>query len=313
MSFMRSAALGAILLAAACTADQDARSPLGDFRLGHNVVMAKSVQKGPFSREASAAELTAALSTAIERRLDRYDGNGLYHLGVSIGGYVLAQPGLPVVYTPKSVLIFDVTVYDNATQQKLNAEPRRFTVFEGLKNIAPVVGSGNVRGKEEQLSNLAEEGAKALETWLRRNPDWFVPDDTPRTPFDRAAVAAGRVAAPNPVTAPAAPRQQSSRSHSSRPIVDPVAMPVPANVSGNAEVPMMAAPGSASRPTAPAPQPAPAPAPAPEPAPTPTPPIEQTPLSPPADASADTSADTQESGDTAATPQGPAIIQESAQ
>ncbi len=71
---------------------------------------------------------------------------------------------------------------------KLTEKPHRITAFEGLENTAPVIGSGLARGKEEQLANLAREGARLIQEWLAQNQDWFVPDpDTPRTPFDRAA------------------------------------------------------------------------------------------------------------------------------
>jgi len=188
-----------LTLAAACTnVDPDgALVPLGDFRLGHNIVRAIDVQKGPFSRNATEDELSQALAAAVEQRFGRYDGDGLYHFGISIGGYVLAQPGLPVVYTPKSVMIFDVNIYDNATGQKLTDKPHRITTFEGLENSAPIIGSGIARGKDEQLANLTREGARLIQDWLGQNRDWFVPDpETPRTPFDRVAEKA-RVAALN--------------------------------------------------------------------------------------------------------------------
>ncbi|WP_226782206.1 hypothetical protein [Oceaniglobus trochenteri] len=185
----RLSALCLLMLVAACAnTDPDGELlPLGDFRLGHVVVRAIDVQQGPFSRDATEDELSEALAAAVKRRFIRYDGNGLYHFGISIGGYVLAQPGLPVVYTPKSVMIFDVNVYDNATGQKLTEEPHRITAFEGLENSAPVIGSGIARGKEEQLANLSREGARLLQEWLAKNPKWFTPDpDAPRTEFNRA-------------------------------------------------------------------------------------------------------------------------------
>ncbi|RVT82319.1 hypothetical protein DXV76_17760 [Rhodobacteraceae bacterium CCMM004] len=182
--------VAALLLLAACAAEDLSQpvKPIGDFRLGHNIVVAPQPQQGPFSRDATAEELTGALADTIDRRLGRFDGDGLYHLGVHIGAYVLAQPGLPVVYTPRSVLMFEVTVYDNETQEKLNDKPHRITAFEGLENTAPIIGSGLARGKEEQLENLAREGARLIEAWLRENEAWFEPDpDGGRTPFDRDA------------------------------------------------------------------------------------------------------------------------------
>lgn len=187
---LRRAAPALLLLLAACGIGPGADAPkaLGDFRLGYNIVQANDVEQGPFSRTVAPGELTGALREAVEARLGRYDGDGLYHLGIAIGGYVLAQPGLPVVYTPKSVLIFEVNLYDNATRTRLNAEPERIMAFEGIRNLTPVVGSGLVRSREEQLANLAAEGARLVEDWLARHPEWFEPDpEAARVPFDRAA------------------------------------------------------------------------------------------------------------------------------
>ena len=190
--------LTALLILGAC-ATQDtagARPELGDFRMGYNIVQARDVEKGPFSRDASRNELTSALRGAVGQRLGRYDGDGLYHIGIAIGGYVLAQPGLPVIYTPKSALIFEVNIYDNATQARLNDEPKRITAFEGLQNTAPIIGSGIARDKDAQLQNLVTEAARAVENWLRRNPDWFTPKPgQPRVAFDRARLDAEGAAA----------------------------------------------------------------------------------------------------------------------
>ncbi len=181
------ALLGLVLLTACGGGDMsEPPADLGDFRLGYNIVQARDVEQGPFSRSATEAELTETLARAVEARLGRYDGDGLYHIGIAIGAYVLAQPGLPVIYTPKSVLFIDVNVYDDATGQRLNDRPERITAFEGLRNVAPLVGSGLVRDKDAQLQNLASEAARGVEAWLRRNPEWFVPDPgAPRVTFDR--------------------------------------------------------------------------------------------------------------------------------
>jgi hypothetical protein len=177
-----------VLTLAACAAEEDLSlppEPLGQFRLGHNIAIADNVTKGPFSREFTEDQLEAAVQDAVAERLRRYDGDGLYHLGIVIGGVVLAQPGIPVVYAPRSAMIVDVTVFDNDTRKKLNEEPFRIVAGEGLRNMAPVVGSGYVRSAEEQLDNLSKEVAKAIEAWLRDNPDWFAPrEGQVRVPYD---------------------------------------------------------------------------------------------------------------------------------
>lgn len=178
----------ACLALVACAADDDlslAPEPLGQFRLGHNIAIADNVTKGPFSREFTETQLEASVQNAVAGRLRRYDGDGLYHLGIVVGGVVLAQPGIPVIYAPKSVMIIDVTVFDNSTQKKLNEEPERIIAGEGLSNMVPVLGSGYVRSPEEQLENLSVAAAKKIEEWLREHPEWFaVQPGQVRVPYD---------------------------------------------------------------------------------------------------------------------------------
>lgn len=203
----RLAVLGLALTLSACVStDESGPKDLGDFRLGYNIVQARTVTQGPFSREVSNQQITSALREAVGARLNRYDGDGLYHIGIAVGGFVLAQPGIPLIYTPKSVLIFEVNVYDNATGQRLNDEPKQITAFEGIENVAPIVGSGIVRGAEDQLANLAASGAIQVERWLAENPDWFTPEPgQTRVRIDRAQLDARAEAAIRDSMATAAP------------------------------------------------------------------------------------------------------------
>lgn len=183
----------AVLALAGCGEQEDLSlppEPLGQFRLGHNIAIADNVTKGPFSREFTADQLEASVQNAVAERLRRYDGDGLYHLGIVVGGVVLAQPGIPVVYAPRSAMIVDVTVFDNTTQEKLNEEPHRIIASEGFRNAVPIIGSGYVRSAEEQLENLSAEVARGIESWLRDNPDWFAPrEGQVRVPYDISVVA----------------------------------------------------------------------------------------------------------------------------
>ena len=170
---------------AAETTDLDGPPPvLGDFRLGHNIAIADDVVLGPFSRELSEQELETQLQNSVAKRLRRYDGDGLYHLGIVMGGLVLAQPGIPVIYAPQSVMILDVSVFDNVTQERLNPEAKRIQVGEGFRNIVPILGSGLVREADVQLANLSENAARQIEEWLNENPEWFIPKpERARVPF----------------------------------------------------------------------------------------------------------------------------------
>ena len=178
----------ATLLFAGCAAEEDLSlppDPLGDFRLGHNIAIADDTVSGPFSREFTETQMEAAVQNAVAKRLRRYDGDGLYHLGIVVGGVVLAQPGIPVIYAPSSVMLLDVTIFDNSTQEKINEKPMRIQAGEGFSNTVPFLGSGLVRGPEEQLANLSINAARKIEEWIRDNPDWFEPKPGQvRVPYD---------------------------------------------------------------------------------------------------------------------------------
>ncbi len=167
--------LGALL---ACTNADDldqAPTDLGNFSLGHNVVVAPNLTKGPVSREASKEEWIAAMTDAVEERFGRYEGDKLYHFGVSVEGYVLAQPGIPIVASPKSILIFNLTVWDDAAGKKLNEKVKQITVIESFGGDT-LLGSGYTKTGEEQMQQLAKLGAKEIERYLVRQnfeDGWF--------------------------------------------------------------------------------------------------------------------------------------------
>lgn len=160
---------------AACdpTADLDEPvEPLGNFSLGHNIIVADAPQVGPLSRKASREEWESTMKAAVGRRFGRHEGDKLYHFGISIDGYVLAVPGVPVVASPKSVLIFSVTVWDDAAGGKINEEPHQITVLEHISGES-VIGSGLTQSKQKQMENLSNNAARAIEKWMRKNADWF--------------------------------------------------------------------------------------------------------------------------------------------
>ncbi|MEP1519963.1 hypothetical protein [Ascidiaceihabitans sp.] len=154
---------------------KDAPVPLGNFNLVHNIVVAPKAYKGPLSRKASEEQLTTTLQAAIAERFDRYEGSKRYHFGVSVEGYVLAQPGVPLVLSPKSILIINVTVWDDAAGKKLNDEPKQITVLESFGS-GTLVGSGYTLSAQEQLKNLSQNAAKSIERYLVQQRDeqgWF--------------------------------------------------------------------------------------------------------------------------------------------
>lgn len=181
---IRILALLAALTVAACAQKDVSESPLmdlGEFRLGHNVVVASKMQKVPISREATEEEWITSLTNSFAERMGRYEGSQLYHLGVSVEGYALAPPGVPLVATPKSALVILVTVWDDAAATKLNEEPEQLVIFEDFGEGA-IVGSGMLNTREEQLQNLSVNAAARIERFLadmHAEKGWFARRDPP--------------------------------------------------------------------------------------------------------------------------------------
>lgn len=166
----------AVLAGCAGRSLDDPLVPLGDFKLGHNVVVASKAQQGPISRKATEQDWTSAMTQAMSDRFGRYQGDELYHFGVSVEGFMLAPPGVPLVYTPKSALIINVTVWDDAAGRKLNDEPEQFTILETTGTDSIIIGSGIGRSRQQQLDGLSFNAARTIETWLadqHENYGWF--------------------------------------------------------------------------------------------------------------------------------------------
>ncbi len=147
-------------------------APIGDFKLGYAIVVAKDAQKGPLSRTATADELVAAMKSELERVFRPIEGNRFYHIAVTIDAYVLARPGIPIVASPKSALIFTVRIWDDARQKQLFEKPKQFTVIERFR-ARSIFGSGLTMTKEQQLAELVQTGVKQIESWMRKNEALF--------------------------------------------------------------------------------------------------------------------------------------------
>jgi hypothetical protein len=163
-----------IAITAGCSAQSTPDDPIvtmGDFSLGHNIVVANEPTIGPFSRKASDEELKSALTTAIDQRFSRYDGEKIYNFGIKIDAYALALPGVPIVFNPKSVMVITMSIWDDAAGEILNEEAKVFTVFEGATKKT-FVSSGLTQNKAKQLENLSNNAAKMIQDWILEHPEW---------------------------------------------------------------------------------------------------------------------------------------------
>jgi len=182
MSFLRIVVsiIGLSVLAACQTNDlAEPPVPLGDFALGLNIVVTDKMEMVPISRPATGDEWKAAMTKAIDDRFGRYEGTKLYNLGISIDGFALAPPGVPVVLKPKSILVITVNIWDDAAGKKLNEKGKQLHVFEKLSGET-VIGSGITRNKAKQIEILSYNAAKKVEAWLLTNPEWFGLPPTPK-------------------------------------------------------------------------------------------------------------------------------------
>jgi len=164
----------ALVFLAACSLPADTDAPdvaMGNFALGHNIVVVNEPEIGPFSRTVTDEVWKEELTAGIARWFGDYEGEKLYHLGVKIDAYVLAAPGVPLVFKPKSVLVLSVNIWDDASQTKLNAEPKQLIVFEGVSGNT-IIGSGLTQNKKKQMVKLSDNAAKAIQDWILETPEW---------------------------------------------------------------------------------------------------------------------------------------------
>lgn len=183
---------------------------LGDFRLCYNIVTTNDAVQGPLSREADVDDIADSLRDEIDRRFSRYEGSRLYHIAIHLDAYVLAVPGIPLVASPRSVLILSTNLWDDQLGRPLNEEPEQFTVLESASG-ATMLGSGLTQSAEQQLAQLSANAALRIEEWMLANPAWFShPEDMAETretsdsatEADRADEPAAEVAEPVSTNAP---------------------------------------------------------------------------------------------------------------
>lgn len=187
----RLAVLGFVLILGACGAadplEEDLPS-MGDFRLSYNIVVADHMQQVPPSRNATGEEWIEVMTSEIARRFGAYEGDRLYHIAIHIDAYALAIPGIPLVLSPKSILVISANVWDDELQAKLHEEPRQLTIFEGI-SARSIIGSGLTQSREEQMQVLARNAARRVQLWMLENPEWFSIDEDAAA-ADAAALAA---------------------------------------------------------------------------------------------------------------------------
>ena len=193
------ALLSALAVLAACgeTRLEEAPEDLGAFQARVTHVYTEKALQWPLSRDADHSEWTAPIETALNTRLRRYAGAQEYDVAVTLEGFMLAPPGVPVLFSPKSAVVVNVFVYDVAEKTFL-AKKHQMEIFESTTGESALLGSGHARTKEQQIQGLAINIADKVEEWMARQhkeQGWFAPRAGAETASQAAADAAAPAAA----------------------------------------------------------------------------------------------------------------------
>lgn len=145
--------------------EQKADEVLGDFRLGHNVIVAPKITRGEGSIVVPKQVFVGAVEKSNVEQFKVYSGSSLYHLGISLEGYTVSPPE---TLGFRSALIAAVTVWNDTTSSKLNQNPKVFTV-----TYDPMSTDVNTA---TQVTNLSKKLSTEIEKWLviqNTESDWF--------------------------------------------------------------------------------------------------------------------------------------------
>ena len=194
-----------LLVLVACDA-QDAGEPpkpMGNFQMGLNIVVPDTAQTIALSRKATPEEWKAVMTQAMDDRFGSYTGDKLFDFGISIDGYMLAPPGVPLVASPRSALIITVNVWDDAKRELLVAGGKRLTIVEGVSPDS-VIGSGWTQSKEAQMKKMAFNAAKAVQDYMLEHPEWLglPPIEVPSAARTNATKAKPSEPVPSPTVTP---------------------------------------------------------------------------------------------------------------
>ncbi|OED48375.1 hypothetical protein AB838_10610 [Rhodobacteraceae bacterium (ex Bugula neritina AB1)] len=187
--------LAALALLTACGETQlnEAPEDLGAFQARVTHVYTEKALQWPLSRNAEHSEWTAPIEDALNTRLRRYSGAQEYDVAVTLEGFMLAPPGVPVLFSPKSAVVVNVFVYDVA-EKKFLAKKHQMEIFESTTGESALLGSGHARTKQEQIQGLAINIADKVEEWMaeqHKAEGWFAPRAAAETLGGADAAAAG--------------------------------------------------------------------------------------------------------------------------
>jgi len=159
--------LASLTLLTACgeTRMDEAPEDLGTFNMRVGYIYTEKALQWPLSRKSEGSEWNAALQNALDTRLRRYEGTQDYDVAITLEGFLLAPPGIPILVSPKSVAVVNVFAYDVAKKKYL-VKKQQMEIFESTTGESAILGSGHSRTKEEQIAGLSLNIVDAVEEMM---------------------------------------------------------------------------------------------------------------------------------------------------
>lgn len=154
---------------------------LANIRIGHVGVVTSGMVQGAYSNAVSPEDLASHLRGAITSKLAGLDGARSYNIGVKVTSYMLANPAVPTVSSPKSALIMSVTVWDDSRGQKPVAPPATVIAVDGLYGTSVFI-TKQQGDKDHRLAALSAKAALEIERYLTKNIDIFTPKQDGHAP-----------------------------------------------------------------------------------------------------------------------------------
>lgn len=150
----------------------NAQSLQAHFTLGHVGVITTGMAKGAYSVDVQSQDLATHLRSAVTSELSNFTGGHQYNLGIKVEAYTLANPSMPTVPQPKSVLMLTLSVWDDSHDPRPILAPATVVAVDGLYGTSIFVTKpqGSI---DQRLAALCAKAAIEIERYLVKNSDFL--------------------------------------------------------------------------------------------------------------------------------------------
>lgn len=145
-----------------------ARLAQANIRFNHISIVATDMVKNAYSDDVSPEDMTTQLRRAITSKLSELQGDRVYNIGIKVTGYMLANPSVLTVSSPKSVLMLSVSVWNDSPDNKLMLPPSTVIAVDGLYGSALSIAKSQ-GSKDQRLAALTGRAGVEIAQYLARN------------------------------------------------------------------------------------------------------------------------------------------------